>query len=477
VFRVTVVGIDLGTGSTKVAVVADDGRVLGRRSCPHAVRSPEPGAAESDPNDWLASVREASRAALAEAGDPGVDAVGLSGQMHGLVCADADGAPLCPALLWADVRASDATRAYDRLDAADRHALANPVVPGMLGPLLAWVLAHDPRLRTRMRWALPPKDWLRLALTGSVCTEPSDASATLVWEAPASRWSKAVCDALDLPASVLPEVVGSDRLAGRLHRRGADLLGLAEGTPVAAGAADVAAAILGSGLSAGQAQLSIGTGAQLVVPVAGLRVPADPVTHRYLCAEPSAWYAMAAVQNAGLALQWVRDVLGASWDDMHAALEQVPSGADGVTFHGYLTGERTPLLDSDVRAAWQGLGLHTGRPALLRAALEGVAFALRDALDALVAEGIGVRDLRLVGGGSGDPRWRTLLATVLGRRLTVHRLADVSVIGAARLAAASVGMALPPATDHAPTTIEAHTSEALEDSWRHWRARRPGRLS
>lgn len=469
----TVVGIDLGTGSTKVAVVGDRGTVLGRGSCAHEVRSPEPGAAETEPGEWLASVRRATREALDAAGHPQVTAVGLSGQMHGVVCADTAGTPLSPALLWADVRAGPACQAYDRLDAARRRGLANPVVAGMFGPLLAWALDRDARLRRRLRWALSPKDWLRFAVTGTVATEPSDASATLLWDVAADGWSAAALDALDVPPGALAPVVGSGDVAGRLDRRGADLLDLPAGTPVVAGAADVAAALAGAGLAVGQAQVSIGTGAQLVIPTDDLHLAATPVTHRYRRAEPSGWYAMAAVQNAGLAMEWVREVLGAGWDEVHAALDGVAPGADGVTFHGYLTGERTPLLDTEVRGSWQGLSLHTRRPALLRAALEGVAFALRDALGALLDDGLVVGDLRLVGGGGADPRWRRLLADTLGRRLTVHDQTDVSVFGAARLAAAAVGDDLPGASGAVTATVDPRADPALDDAWERWRARRP----
>ena len=471
----TVLGIDLGTGSTKAAVLAPSGRVLGRGSCPHPVRSSHTGAAETDPEDWLTSVSRAVTEALDRAERPTVDAIGVSGQMHGVVCVDAHGTPLRPALLWADVRASAQCAAYRRLNEADLRTLANPVVPGMFGPLLAWALEREPDLRSGMQWALSPKDWLRLILTGSACTEPSDASATLVWDIPASRWSDVVIDALGLPASALPPVIASDHAAGRLSAHGAQVLGIEPGVVVATGAADVAAAILGSGLASGELQLSIGTGAQLVTPVDDLHLAQVPVTHRYRRAEASGWYAMAAIQNAGLALEWVRDVLEASWDELHQALDDVPPGADGVTFHAYLTGERTPVLDTTVRGAWQGLGLHTRRPALLRAAMEGVAFAIRDGLVALQADGIDADVIRLVGGGSSAARWSTLLATTLNRRLTIHQLADASVIGAARLGATAVGLMVPPLSDDQPAVINPDSQGigAMDDAWRRWRTRPP----
>lgn len=471
----TYLGIDLGTGSTKVVVLADDGHVAGRGSRPNPVASPAPGAAESAPADWLAAVRGATDEALSDAGRPRVDAIGLSGQMHGVVCVDDALRPLRPALLWADVRATAQCAAYDALDDDQRRALANPVVPGMLGPLLAWAAAGDADLRGRLRWALSPKDWLRAALTGQAHTEPSDASATLLWDAVSSEWSTAALDALGLSPQALPPIIASDRIAGRLHGDGAALLGLPEQTPVAAGAADVAAGLVGSGATVAQTQLSVGTGAQIVVPVNDLTLADPPITHRYRRADPRGWYAMAAVQNAGLALDWVRDVLAATWDEMHSALDEVDPGADGVTFHAYLTGERTPVLDHAVRGAWAGLGLHTRRPALLRAALEGVAFAMRDATDALIAEHIDIGDVRLAGGGTVDPRWRALIADVLDRTLTVDRTRDVSAVGAARLAAAAVGATLPPAADAADAVIDPDppAAAALEEASRRWRSRRP----
>lgn len=470
-----VLGIDLGTGSTKAAVVDDRGAILGLGTAPHRVEHPAPGAAEIEPTTWLSSVTAAVRDARAEAGDRPIDAVGLSGQMHGVVCTAADGTPVHPALLWPDTRATATCARVADLPVATRRVLGNPPAPGMFGPLLAMATAENPGLRQRIRWALSPKDWLRLALTGAAATEPSDASATLLWDVPADTWSPAVLEALDIPAGWLPPVVASASPAGTLTIDGGAILGLPVGTPVAAGAADTAAALHGSGLAAGGTQVSIGTGAQIVVPLSDPTLSDAPVTHRYRRATPSGWYAMAAIQNAGLALEWVRDVLHADWAEVHDALDEVSPGADGVTFHGYLTGERTPVLDPRARAAWQGLALRHGRATMLRAALEGVAFAIRDGFEALVAEGVTIDTVHLVGGGTDDPRWRTLVATVLGRPLVVQRLRDASVLGAARLAAAAVGGQVPPA-DHATDVVvdpEVSVVDAIEEVWRRWRVTRP----
>lgn len=468
-----VLGIDLGTGSTKAAVFDARGALLGFGAARHRVDHPVPGAAEIHPSAWLASVAAASHGALTAAGAPDVAAVGLSGQMHGAVFVAADGGTARPALLWPDTRATTQCRRYGLLGADARAALANPVVPGMFGPLLAFALAEEPALRRRLRWALSPKDWLRLVLTGEAATEPSDASATLLWDVAADRWSDAALAALGVPIAVLPPVVASAAPAGVVTDVGADLLGVARGIPVAAGAGDTAAGIHGAGLSTGASQVSIGTGAQIVVPLDAPHLAPVPVAHRYRGADRTGWYAMAAIQNAGLALEWVRGLLQVTWDEMHTALDAVPPGADGVTFHPYLTGERTPLLDSSARGAWQGLAPRHDRAVLCRSALEGVAFALRDGLQALIAEGVTIGPTRLVGGGTADGRWRRLLASTLDLSLHVYPDSEVSVLGAARLAAAAIDLDLPPAEDGALTTVasDARLADELGAAWTRWRAR------
>ena len=180
-------GIDLGTSSSKAVVVDTEGRVITQASADYPVRSPQQGWAETDPDDWWAAVRRCVREAVGKAGVQPT-ALGLSGQMHGLVLADESAAPVRPALLWADSRAVDELAAYRALGSAQCARLANPLAPGMAGPMLAWVAGHEPQRYARARWALQPKDWLRAQLTGKVAAEPSDASATLLYDVPGDRW-------------------------------------------------------------------------------------------------------------------------------------------------------------------------------------------------------------------------------------------------------------------------------------------------
>jgi xylulokinase len=433
----TVLGIDLGTSSVKAVVTTVQGQVVAHASGAYPVSAPRPGWSETDPRAWFDATAAAVRTVLAEAGSVPAG-VGLSGQMHGLVVADAAGQPLRPAMLWSDSRAVEQLASYLRLPAAVRVRLANPLFPGMAGPMLAWLKVHEPQTYAATSWALQPKDWLRAQLTGGFNSEPSDASGTLLYDVVAGDWDGELLEALGIRGAVLAPILPSSAArAGRLTAPAARVLGLRTGTPVAAGAADTASAALGSGLvEARTAQLTIGTGAQLVTPVETLPdpLPARPVTHLYRAATSSGWYSMGAVLNAGLTLDWVCRVLGASWPELYAAADGEPH-PDDPYFLPHLNGERTPYLDPSLRGAWTDLGPRHERRHLLRAALEGVAFAVRDALQPVLSASGDVDHLRLAGGGTRDPAWRQLLADVLGYPLAPLEVSAASGLGAALLGA------------------------------------------
>jgi xylulokinase len=439
-------GLDLGTGSVKALLLDEGGGVLGEGSVSYRVRSPQPGWAESSPDEWWEATVEAARTAVGSRGDR-VEAIGLSGQMHGVVLADARGRPLRPAVLWADTRSVEELSRYRALEARAREKLANPPAVGMAGPSLMWLRDHEPAAYSSARWALQPKDWIRLNLTGEASAEPSDASATLLYDLASDDWAYPVIEALGLRADLLAPLVASSSIAGTLRDEVARSMGLRAGLPIAAGAADTAAAMLGGGLSLpGPVQLTVGTGGQIVAPREFPEPDSRGRTHLYRAANaepPALWYSMAAIQNAGLALEWARKILGASWEEVYQEAFAVPPGAEGAHFLPYLSGERTPRFDPAARGAWTGLGLGHGRGHLLRAALEGVAFALREGLEALESIGVPVEELRLAGGGaggsSGEP-WRQLLADVLGRPLRL--LPDeITPVASARGAALLAGLA------------------------------------
>jgi len=459
--RRAVLGIDLGTSQVKALVMGPGGEILGRGRAGYRVVSPGEGLAETDPPQWWRATTVAVREALADASaDVEVAAVGIDGQMHGAVLAESDGNAVRPAILWLDRRAQAEAARYGELPAELTRPLGNQASAGMAGPMLGWLAAHEPDVLRRARWALQPKDWLRMRLTGQAATDPTDASGTLLFDLARGVWADGVIAALGLPGEKLPPVLGSTKVAGQLLPGPASELGLTPGIPVAVGAADTAAALYAAGLHAGpgsadahggtaesagsgrgregagrgeSALLTVGTGGQWMVPERQFR-PAAGIN--LFAAVGGGFYRLAPVQNAGVALDWVRGVLGVSWQQLYDTAAR-PWRADTPVFLPYLARER---WDPATAGAWEGLTLRHDRDDLMRGAIEGVAFLLRKRLDDLRAAGHQPEAVLLGGGGATHPAWRQLLADVLALPLYPGDTSWLSAAGAARVAAAAAGM-------------------------------------
>ncbi len=426
-------GIDLGTSSVKVILMDTQGQTLRVGKASYAVLTPQLGWSESDPNEWWSATVLAVKQALEQTPHGEVTAIGLSGQMHGVVLTNEEGVPQRRAMLWADTRAHRELDRYRTLPISLLEHLANPLVPGMAGPMLCWLRDHEASAYQQARCALQPKDWLRLRLTNEMATDPSDASATLLYDLLADDWAGEVIAKLGLNRRLLPPISPSGSLAGLLSVQAAHALDLPVGLPVAVGAADTAAAALGTGLLVpGPIQLTLGTGAQIIQLCSEPRVDQTGRTHLYRAADSANWYAMAAVQNAGLALDWVRQMLDATWDEVYTSATIVPPGANGLLFLPYLTSERPHHPNPESCGAFLGMRIDHRREHLLRAALEGVAFGIRVAFEALPATSE-TTTLRLSGGGSVSPAWRQMLADILNRELLTVDTPAASARGAALL--------------------------------------------
>lgn len=443
--RDTVLGIDLGTSSVKVVLTTLQAEVLAQSSQSYRVTTPGPGRAESDPEEWRQAIIAAVRDVLAQVPPGTVRGIGLSGQMHGVTITDWQYCPIRPAILWADGRATDQIPRYELLPSERLGSLHNPLTPGMAGPILGWLAEHEPNTAERMRWALQPKDWVRAWLTGQAAAEPSDASATLLYDIPADTWALDIAEMLGVDPRVLPPLLpSSGAAAGALTPIAATQLGLAAGTLVAAGGADTAVAALGTGLTeVSTVQLTIGTGTQVITPAGAEAARSTtgraPVTHLYRTATSRGHYRMAATLNGGLVLDWVRSVLSASWADLYATAG-LPIRPDAPAFLPHLNGERTPYMSTGMRGAWLELAPHHTRTDLLRAALEGVAFGVKEALLALEPDGPPVEHLRLAGGGTTAPAWRQMLADILDVELNAVDVPAASGRGAALLGAQGAGL-------------------------------------
>jgi len=461
VTRSAALGLDLGTSGLKAVLVSDEGELLGRATAEYEVEAPHPGWAETDPAAWEAAAARAVTDLRAQVPDAEIAAVGLDGQMHGVVLVDEAGEATRPAVLWPDARAAGELSRWRDLPVDWLQRLANPLTPGMYGPVLGWLSEHEPGVVARSMRAVLPKDWLRSRLvTGSLVTDPSDASASLLWDVAAGDWDIDVAREVGIDQRLLPEIASSDAAVG--IATGAWGIG---DVPVSVGCADVAATLLGTGAPPGRYLLTIGTGAQTVLP--GVSVPGTgPINHHtYRAAGPvrdeASHYAMAAVMNAGLALTQVVRLLGAEWAELYRPYDV---SRDLPTFLPFFAGERLPTPITAGAGGWSDLGLHTDRGDLLAAALEGVAFAIRRAVAPLPTAQDEVIDL--AGGGARTDVLAQLLADVLGRPLRRVEHTDATARGAALLGWRAAGhQVAPPAGVVEDELIEPKPAEALDERY------------
>jgi xylulokinase len=425
------VGLDVGTTGVKALALSSDGHVLATATRVYELSTPRPGWAEQDPDDWW----RAAEAALAEvSAGRAVAAIGLSGQMHGLVVLDDDGGVIRPAILWNDQRTALECAEIEERVGRDRliRLTGNRALTGFTAPKLLWLRRHEPDGYGRIARIMLPKDYVRLRLTGEWAIDASDASGTLLLDVAARDWSGEVLDALELPRAWLPPVLESPEPAGTFGE-----------TPVAAGAGDQPAAAVGVGATApGTLSVVIGTSGVVLGPLPAFAHDPEARVHAFCHAVPGTWQAMGVMLSAAGSLRWLRDVAAPDvpFDRLVAEADAWPPGAEGLLFLPYLAGERTPHADPDARGAFVGLELRHDRGALVRAVLEGVAFGLRDSLDLLRELGVETRAARVSGGGARSRSWLRIVASVLGLPLEVTESEEGSAFGAALLGGVAGGV-------------------------------------
>jgi xylulokinase len=423
-----VVGLDVGTSSVKAVAITADGQVAAAASEQYQLRIPQPGWAEQDPNAWW---RATKRALARLGGEPA--AIGLTGQMHGLVCLDSRNRVVRPAILWNDQRTQAECDEIERRLGIERliELTGNRALTGFTAPKLLWIRKHEPHLYREIAHICLPKDYVRLKLTGEHAIDVSDASGTLLFDVAARAWSSEVLDALEIPGEWLPPALESQEVSGRTPA----------GVVVAAGAGDQAAGAIGVGVvRPGPLSVVLGTSGVVFSALDEYVCDRRARLHVFCHAVPATWHAMGVMLSAAGSLNWLRGVLGGSYDKMLAGAEEWQPGCEGLSFGPYLSGERTPYPDPDVRGAFCGLDLRHDRGALCRAVLEGVAFGLRDSLELLRALGLEPRVARVSGGGANSKLWLKIIASVLRIPLELTVNSDGAAFGAALLGGISAGV-------------------------------------
>ena len=452
-----VIGIDIGTSGTKTVLFTEAGAVVAAHTVDYPLYQPENGWAEQDPEDWWNAVCVTCREVMGKSGVAAseVKAVGLSGQMHGLVMLDAAGKVLRRSIIWCDQRTGKECDEMTRILSREKliAITANPALTGFTASKILWVRNNEPAIYEKCRHILLPKDYIRYKLTGEFATEVSDASGMQLLDVPKRAWSSEVLSALDIDKSLLGEVYESIETTGGVHTEAASLTGLSAGTIVVGGAGDNAAAAVGTGtVTDGRAFVTIGSSG---VVYAHTSQPAiDPLgrVHTFCCAVPGAWHVMGVTQGAGLSLKWFRDnfcnaeietAKGMGVDPyelMTAAAARIPVGAERLLYLPYLMGERTPHLDPDCRGVFFGLSaLHT-KNHMLRAVMEGVSFSLNDCLNILREMNVAPDALIACGGGGKSAFWRQMLADICGCGIKTIHASEGPALGVAILGAVGAGL-------------------------------------
>jgi xylulokinase len=440
-------GVDVGTGGTRAVLIDRTGKVIGSFASEHkAVRSEQIGWAEQDPEDWWRAAREAVTGALSASGRAGseIEAVGLTGQMHGCVMLDSDGAVLRPALIWCDQRTQPQCDWLTEKIGFERliELTCNPALPNFTLTKLLWVREHQPEIFARIAHVLCPKDYVRYRLTGEFAIDMQEASGTLLLDVANRRWSTEVAEVAGIPMEWLPRLFEGPEVCARISGAGSGATGLAAGTPVVAGAGDQGAGAVGMGiLTPGSVSATIGTSGVVFAATDSPIKDRLGRLHTFCHAAPGRWHVMGVTNGAGLSLRYFRDTFspGSSYEELMAWAAEAPAGCEGLMWAPYLFGERTPHLDAEARAAFVGITASHTRAHFVRAVLEGVAFSLRDTLTLFEELGIPVKSIRLGGGGARGSLWRQIQADVYGQPVELLEAEEGGAFGAALLAGTGVG--------------------------------------
>lgn len=425
-----VLGLDMGTSGLKGVLLSLSGTIEAVTTVPYDYSSPEPGWAESDPSVWETAAKQAIRQLAEQAPTAQIVAIGLDGQLHGTVLADVDGHAVAPAVLWPDTRSIDVIRQrWSTLPETLLASLGNPLAPGMPGPVLSWIAEYQPEVYGKAVRFMSPKDWLRSRLIpGSFVTDPSDASATLLWDVPRQDWNWELVERLGLRPSLLPLVHPSGSSAGNVPRSIAEAWGIPYGIPVSVGAGDVPATLKAIDDDSVAASLILGSGAQAISMRTPDKLEVAPRFHVFR-APDSRTFSLAAPMNGGLALERVRGLLGMGWGELYDSPFLSLSSVDPV-FLPFFIGERAPEPIPPQQAAWVELGVGATRETLAASAVEGMLFGMRRCLEAIP---MGDGPIQIVGGGSSDRRVQQLAADVLGRTIIARNVPHATALGAAAL--------------------------------------------
>jgi xylulokinase len=441
-------GLDISTTGAKALLIDENGAVVASHTTAQSLSMPQPLWSEQNPDDWWSGMVASIRKVLEQTGaKESIVALGLTGQMHGLVCLDSAGRVLRPAMLWNDQRTQAECDAITETIGEKRliTLTGNRALTGFTAPKILWVRNHEPEIYDQIAHILLPKDYIRFRLTGEYATDLAGAAGTLLLDVANRTWSNEVLNALGIPFEWMPKTHEGPAITGLINDLAAQETRLKAGTPVIAGGGDQGAQAVGVGaVSPGIAALTVGTSGVVFAPLASYAYEPKGRLHAFCHAVPGQWHFMGVMLSAAGSLQWYRDMLApdTDFDTLLAEIADIAPGSDGLIFLPYLTGERTPHPDPLARGAFVGLTVGHTRAHMTRAVIEGVSFGLRDSFELIKQSEAGreIKQIRVSGGGAKNPIWLQMLADVLNAPLVTVEALEGAAYGAALLAGVGVGV-------------------------------------
>lgn len=450
------IGIDVGTSGTKTILTDSKGNILATATFEYPLYQPQIGWAEQNPEDWWDASVKGIRSVLEKSKvDPKeVKAVGLTGQMHGLVMLDKNYNVIRPSIIWCDQRTAKECDEITEKVGKERliEITANPALTGFTASKILWVRNNEPQNYEKVYKILLPKDYIRFKLTGEFATDVSDASGMQLLDIKNRCWSDEVLEKLGIDKDLLGKVYESPEVTGKINKAASEITGLCEGTLVVAGGGDQAAGAVGNGIvKTGVISSTIGSSGVVFAHLDEFKIDPQGRVHTFCHAVPGKWHVMGVTQGAGLSLKWFRDnfahIEKAAFEfidkDPYILMDQEAElanpGADGLVFLPYLMGERTPILDPYAKGIFFGITAKHTRREFIRAVMEGVVFSLKNCLDILHEMGIEVKEVRVSGGGAKSKLWKQMQADIFEMDVWTLNSKEGPAFGAAILAAVGAG--------------------------------------
>ena len=435
------IGVDLGTSAVKLLMMDSEGKIQKIVSKEYPLYFPHPGWSEQKPEDWFEKSIEGIKELTAECDKSQVAGISFGGQMHGLVALDKDDNVIRPAILWNDGRTGEETDYLNQVIGKEKLSLytANIAFAGFTAPKILWMKKHEPENFAKISKIMLPKDYLAYKLSGSFCSDVSDASGMLLMDVKNRCWSKEMIEICGITEEQLPKLYESYEVVGTLKPEIAQELGLSADVKVIAGAGDNAAAAVGTGtVGDGMCNISLGTSGTIFISSKNFGVDEHNALHSFAHADGN-YHLMGCMLSAASCNKWWNEEILKTTDFAAEQAGIQKLGENQVFYLPYLMGERSPHNDPDARATFIGMTMDTTREDMTQAVLEGVSFGLRDSLEVARSLGLKIERTKICGGGAKSPLWKKMIANIMNMKVDVIESEEGPALGGAMLAAVGCG--------------------------------------